>query len=83
MAHIRSLCALRTSFRHALFAGALAAFGAGCNTVEYYDMRAFADRTMDLEDGATETHAYQKIYYSIEGSAGGIGTSAGGGCGCY
>lgn len=54
-----------------------------CNTVEYYDKRAFADPVMEFEDGATETHWFQKTYYSIEGSAGGIGTSAGGGCGCY
>lgn len=54
-----------------------------CNTVEYYDKRAFADSVMEFEDGATETHWFQKTYYSIEGSAGGIGTSAGGGCGCY
>ncbi len=79
----RRFCALPTSLRTAFLGGALVALGAGCNTVEYYEMRAFADPTMELEDGAAETHAYQKIYYSIEGSAGGIGTSAGGGCGCY
>lgn len=56
---------------------------AACNTVEYYEKRAFADAVMEFEDGATETHWFQKVYYSIEGSAGGIGTSAGGGCGCY
>jgi Domain of unknown function (DUF4266) len=54
-----------------------------CNTVEYYEKRAFSDAVMEFEDGATETHWFQKVYYSIEGSAGGIGTSAGGGCGCY
>jgi hypothetical protein len=73
--------------RRATLSLALAVLGAvlpgACNTVEYYEKRAFSDPTMVLEDGATETHWYQKVYYSIEGSAGGIGTSAGGGCGCY
>jgi len=68
--------------RHLLVALAVA-FGAGCNTVEFYAMRAFSDPAMALDVGATKTHWYQKVYYSTEGSAGGIGTSAGGGCGCY
>lgn len=46
-------------------------------------MRAYSDPVMDFDDGATETHWFQKVHYSTEGSAGGIGTSAGGGCGCY
>ena len=43
----------------------------------------FSAAIMVLEDSATEVHAYQKIYYSREASVGGIGTGAGGGCGCY
>jgi hypothetical protein len=46
-------------------------------------MQAFTDPAMELDDGATETHWFQKVHYSVEGSAGGIGTGAGGGCGCY
>lgn len=69
--------------RRAGLALLLLGLAAGCNTVEYYEMRAFSDPAMELDDGATETHWFQKVYYSIEGSAGGIGTSAGGGCGCY
>lgn len=69
--------------RRGFLACLLLGLAAGCNTVEYYEMRAFSDPAMEFEDGATETHWFQKIHYSIEGSAGGIGTSAGGGCGCY
>ena len=61
----------------------LLALPGACNTVEYYEMQAFTDPAMEIDDGATETHWFQKVHYSVEGSAGGIGTSAGGGCGCY
>ena len=44
---------------------------------------AFADPVMEFETDGTEVHFHQKVYYSMEGSAGGIGSSAGGGCGCY
>jgi hypothetical protein len=54
-----------------------------CNTVEFYEKGAFQDPVMDLAVPATEAHFLQKVFYSMEGSAGGIGTSAGGGCGCY
>ena len=30
-----------------------------------------------------ETRWYAKLHFSLEGSLGGIGTSDGGGCGCY
>ena len=39
------------------------------------------DTVMSLEENPAQTHFYQKVFYSMEGSAGGIGTSAGGGCG--
>jgi len=54
-----------------------------CNTVEFYEKGAFQDPTMDLGGSGTESHFHQKVFYSMEGSAGGIGSSAGGGCGCY
>ncbi len=56
---------------------------AGCNTVEFYEKAAFQDPVMSLLDSPTKAHFHQKCFYSMEGSAGGIGTSAGGGCGCY
>ncbi len=55
----------------------------GCNTVEFYEMERFSDSVMNLDDGELEAHFYQKVFYSMEGSAGGIGAKAGGGCGCY
>lgn len=58
-------------------------FTSGCNTVEFYEMERLGDSVMQLDDGAMEAHFHQKVFYSMEGSAGGIGTSAGGGCGCY
>ncbi len=54
-----------------------------CRTVEFYEMEAFTDSVMNDSEDATELHFHQKIFYSMEGSAGGIGSSAGGGCGCY
>lgn len=55
----------------------------GCRSVAFYEKRAFSNPLMDLDEGPTEAHWYQKVYYSDEGAAGGFGTSAGGGCGCY
>ena len=49
----------------------------------FYDKAAFADPVMDMAADALETHWYAKLYYSLEGSIGGIGTGGGGGCGCY
>lgn len=56
---------------------------AGCETVEFYELEAFTDPAMALDKGRCHTHFLQKVVYSMEGSAGGIGSSAGGGCGCY
>jgi len=63
----------------------LAAFAVlpACNTVEFYEKAAFQDPVMDLGGSGTESHFHQKVFYSMEGSAGGIGSTAGGGCGCY
>ena len=70
--------------RRRIFVGTLLlALSGACNTVEYYEMQAYSDPVMEFDDGATETHWFQKVHYSVEGSAGGIGTGAGGGCGCY
>ena len=55
----------------------------GCNTVEFYEKEHLVAPIMDLAEDPAEVHFQQKVFYSIEGAAGGIGTSAGGGCGCY
>ena len=59
------------------------AFSPGCNTVEFYEMEAHASNVMQYGSSDAKSHLEQKVIYSMEGSAGGIGSSAGGGCGCY
>ena len=54
-----------------------------CSSVEFYEKAAFSDPIMAMETDRAEAHWHQKVFYSMEGSAGGIGTTAGGGCGCY
>jgi hypothetical protein len=64
--------------------GLLLAFSlSACSPVAFYEKGRLQDELLVLEDDPTEVHAYQKIYYSREGSVGGIGVGAGGGCGCY
>lgn len=71
----RSVLAIAVALTASLFAG--------CNTTKYYERKHHSDEVMILAADPTEAHFLQKCYYSREGSAGGIGTSAGGGCGCY
>jgi len=59
----------------------LASFG--CANVPFYAREHLADPVMVEEPDASETHLRQKVLYSREGAIGGIGTGAGGGCGCY
>lgn len=59
------------------------ALSSGCTQVAFHQKGRLSSPLMALEDSRTETHFYQKVYYSREGSAGGIGAGAGGGCGCY
>jgi hypothetical protein len=69
--------------KRALLLLLLPILAASCRSVEFYEKQAFSDPAMAFDESAAETHFYQKTYYSMEGSAGGIGTTAGGGCGCY
>jgi hypothetical protein len=62
---------------------AVAAALVGCRSVAFYEKEHLNDETMVLEESATETHFIQKVLYSREGSIGGVGIGAGGGCGCY
>lgn len=57
--------------------------GGACNTVEFYQKGALSDPTMQYSESPAQLHWQQKVQYSDEGAAGGIGTTAGGGCGCY
>ena len=58
-------------------------FLSACQTVEFYEKERINEPEMKFDDDPTETHFRQKTAYSREGSIGGIGTGAGGGCGCY
>lgn len=55
----------------------------GCEAVPYHKREKAQSPLMQVETSATHTHFRQKVFYSREGAAGGIGSSAGGGCGCY
>lgn len=59
------------------------ALSSGCDTVAFYEKEHLSDPLMDLEESGTAVHWEQKVFFSREGSIGGIGSSAGGGCGCY
>jgi hypothetical protein len=54
-----------------------------CSTVEFYEKERINDPAMKFDDDPSEIHLLQKTLYSREGSVGGVGTGAGGGCGCY
>jgi hypothetical protein len=71
----------RVLLRASLLAAAV--LPVSCNTVEFYEKGAFADPAMEFAESAAQMHWQQKVQYSDEGAAGGLGTDAGGGCGCY
>ncbi len=54
----------------------------GCAAVPFNERERVSSPLMGSARGSM-THFQQKIFYSREGAAGGIGESAGGGCGCY
>ncbi len=62
---------------------ALVGLGSSCNTVEFYEKGKLGTPVMEMSQDPGRTHLDQKVIYSIEGAAGGIGAAAGGGCGCY
>jgi hypothetical protein len=56
----------------------------GCRTeVPFYERQAFSDPSMAFESDPAQVHFTAKTLFSMEGSIGGVGTSGGGGCGCY
>lgn len=63
--------------------GALAVACTGCRTLAFYERGRLQDGVMSLDESPAEVHFVQKVRYSREGSTGGIGATAGGGCGCY
>jgi len=55
----------------------------GCRGPAFYEKQAFVNPVMRAEADRSEIHFRQKVHYSREAGIGGIGESAGGGCGCY
>ena len=66
-----------------IVAGAALLGAVGCRSVAIYEKVRLQDPQMKFEESGVESHFYQKVYYSREGSVGAFGSSAGGGCGCY
>jgi hypothetical protein len=63
---------------------ALACGASACRSdVQFYEKAALSDPVMDMAERPLETHWHAKLFFSLEGSIGGFGTSGGGGCGCY
>ena len=77
-----SMSLLMKNISRTTMIGLLLIFG-GCTKIGFHEKGRILSPLMDLSDSAAETHLYQKVYYSREGSSGGIGSTAGGGCGCY
>ena len=71
--------------RYAQVVGALllSLVTSGCGGVAFYERQAFANPVMQAEPDRSETHFRQKVQYSREAAIGGIGETAGRGCGCY
>lgn len=61
---------------------ALAAAAGGCQSVPFYEKAALSSPLMAFDESSPDNHAMQKVFYSREASTGGIGSKAGGGCGC-
>lgn len=56
---------------------------ASCNTVDFYQKGSLQGPLMEIGGFAPRGKFRSKVHYSTEGSAGGLSTTAGGGCGCY
>ena len=55
----------------------------GCQAVNFTQRRLLSSQIMEFDSDPMEAHFYGKSFQSREGSVGGFGGSAGGGCGCY
>lgn len=73
----------RRRFTPLLVAATLLLPAVGCVRTQFYERGKLQESAMQLGQSETETHFWHKCFYSREGSAGGIGSSAGGGCGCF
>ena len=60
----------------------LAALSAGCSTTRYYERARLADHAMKLDANPRLVFILNKTQAAREGSFGGFGGAAAGGCGC-
>ncbi len=76
---------IRRGDRIAILAALMISLGGcvACQNLAFYEKAAFADPLMTAEDDISELHMRQKAHYSREAAIGGMGKTAGGGCGCY
>ena len=75
-------CRRIRNHRFGLLALAAAAAAGGCEAVPFYEKAALSSPLMAFDESSPDNHAMQKVFYSREASTGGIGSKAGGGCGC-
>lgn len=64
------------------FAAALSALSAGCVMVHQVDRGTLSTRVMQFEPMGSRQAFINDVHAIREGSSGGVGQSAGGGCGC-
>lgn len=55
---------------------------ASCQKVEFFEKQYLANALMQFDADPTLDNLNQKVLYSREATTGGIGSGAGGGCGC-
>lgn len=54
-----------------------------CDSVKFYQKEKLGRAEMSFAESPTQSTFRAKTIYSREGSVGGIGETAGGGCGCH
>ena len=81
VATIRDRRILRSGWLAMVSVAALAC--TSCDSVKFYEKERLAGPLMAFDESPSEVHFFTKNIYSREASVGGIGSSAGGGCGCY
>ncbi len=67
--------------RRLLAAALLLCSAAACQTVEPWERGTLAKRSMALDNDPLKKSLREQVFFSKEGSSGGI-SAAGGGCGC-
>ena len=55
---------------------------ASCQPVAFYEKQHLANALMQFDSNPSLDNFMQKVIYSREATTGGIGSKAGGGCGC-